>query len=39
VPGGVAPEAPAEEAEEHEFVSEPAKVMRVGSMIKGSSAV
>jgi hypothetical protein len=34
VPGGVAPEATEEEAEEHEFVSEPAKVMRVGSMIK-----
>ena len=26
--------APAEEANDHEFVSEPAKVMRVGSMIK-----
>ena len=26
--------APAEEATDHEFVSEPAKVMRVGSMIK-----
>ncbi len=34
VPGGLPPEAPAEEVEEHEFVSEPAKVMRVGSMIK-----
>ena len=34
VPNEVAPEPPAEEAEEREFVSEPAKVMRVGSMIK-----
>ena len=34
VPGGVPPEEPTEEVEEHEFVSEPAKVMRVGSMIK-----
>jgi hypothetical protein len=34
VPGGMPPEVPAEEVEEKEFVSEPAKVMRVGSMIK-----
>ena len=34
VPGGAPEEAPAEEQEETEFVSEPAKVMRVGSMIK-----
>jgi hypothetical protein len=34
VPGGVPPEEPTEEVEEHEYVSEPAKVMRVGSMIK-----
>ena len=34
VPGGVPPEEPAEEVEDHEYVSEPAKVMRVGSMIK-----
>lgn len=34
VPGGVPPEPAAEEVEEREFVSEPAKVMRVGSMIK-----
>ncbi len=32
--GGASPEAPAEEEEGTEFVSEPAKVMRVGSMIK-----
>ena len=32
--GGASPEAPAEEEEGAEFVSEPAKVMRVGSMIK-----
>ncbi len=34
VPGGAVGEAPTEESEEREFVSEPAKVMRVGSMIK-----
>ena len=35
MPGGApAEEAEAEEVEDHEFVSEPAKVMRVGSMIK-----
>ena len=34
VPGGAPEEAPAEEQPETEFVSEPAKVMRVGSMIK-----
>jgi len=34
VPGGVPPGEPAEEVEDHEYVSEPAKVMRVGSMIK-----
>ena len=34
VPTEVAPDAPVEEADEREFVSEPAKVMRVGSMIK-----
>jgi hypothetical protein len=34
VPTGAPEGAPAEEPEETEFVSEPAKVMRVGSMIK-----
>ena len=34
VPSGSAPEAAPEEADDKEFVSEPAKVMRVGSMIK-----